>query len=386
MYEVMERTYARVDLDAVKDNLRALRERTGKEILAVVKADAYGHGAEAVSHAVEEIAAGFAVATAEEALSLRKNGIEKPILILGPVPPAALPELVRAEIRLTAFETEQISRMEEEALRAGKNCYYHIKVDTGMGRIGLQPDDTGFETVMSFRQYPHCIPEGIFTHLSCADTDDPGPTRRQLALFREFTERLIHSGMQFPLIHSENSAAGILYPTETFSNLTRAGIAMYGIEPSSDADYSAVSLRPALSLYSEVTFVKTVPAGTPISYGAKFVTERESRIATISIGYADGYPRSLSGKAEVLIRGHRVPLAGRICMDQMMADVSEFPDIREGDPVTLVGKDGEEEITLRELGELSGRFPYEFLCCLQKRIPRVYIENGRINSISSSFL
>ena len=385
MLGTFERTYAKIDLTAIRENLKALKARTGKEILAVVKADGYGHGALYCAKAAEDLVYGFAVATAEEALSLREGGIGKPILILGPVPSASLKELIRAEIRLTVFETEKLALMEQAAVETGKTCYYHIKVDTGMGRIGLFPDDSGFETVRSFREFSHCVPEGIFTHLSCADTEDPEPTFRQLSLFRTFTERLISSGMRFPLIHSENSAAGILYPEEPFSNLTRAGIAMYGIAPSEDADFSEVPLTPALSLYSEVSFVKTVPAGTTVSYGAKFVTERESRIATISIGYADGYPRSLSGKGEVLIRGHRVPVIGRICMDQMMADVTGIPDVTEGDPVTLIGRDGEEEITLRELGALSGRFPYEFLCCLQKRIPRVYFENGVMTGASSSF-
>ena len=369
---VPERTWAGIDLDAARENLRQVRAlyEAPVKTCAVVKADAYGHGAVLVAKALSEDTDFFAVATAAEAFELRENGITKPILVLSPVAEADYSRMIEEEIRVTLFEAEKAKTFSETAAQLGKNGYYHIKVDTGMHRIGLFADENGIAEIQAMEALPMIEAEGIFTHFYASDEEDLAPAQAQLATFTAFVERLKQAGISIPLVHAANSAAAIRMKAAGL-NMLRLGICLYGLPPSLDADFSAVSLKPVMSLYSEVTYVKTIPAGVSLSYGGTYVTTRPTRVATIGTGYADGYARTLSNKADVLIRGKRVPVIGRVCMDQMMADVTDLPDVKEGDRVTLIGKDGEEEITMAELGELSGRFHYEFACCINKRVPRV---------------
>ena len=369
---VPERTWAGIDLNAARENLKSVRAlyETPVKTCAVVKADAYGHGAVPVAKALSEDADFFAVATAAEAFELRENGIRKPILVLSPVAEADYPRMIEEEIRVTLFEKEKAEVFSETARKLGKTGMYHIKVDTGMHRIGLFPDDDGLSEILKMAKLPMIEAEGLFTHFYASDEADTASAEAQLRTFTAFSERIKEAGIRIPITHAANSAAAIRMKAAGLDML-RLGICLYGMPPSLDADFSAVSLKPVMSLYSEVTYVKTVPAGVSLSYGGTFVTKRPTRVATIGTGYADGYARTLSNKADVLIRGKRVPIIGRVCMDQMMADVTDLPEVREGDRVTLIGRDGEEEITMVELGELSGRFHYEFACCINKRVPRI---------------
>ena len=375
-----DRIYAQIDLDAIRENLLSIKAHLNPEmkLCAVVKADGYGHGAEQVAEVTKDLVWGFAVATPDEGILLRKRGIENPILLLGHVKTERYEEMIEHEIRLPLFETEKVKAFSEAALKLGKTGYYHVKVDTGMGRIGLLPDEAGLAAVEEMVQYPGVKAEGIFTHLATADMIENEPALVQNRKFLDFILKLIEKKIVFPIIHSANSAATILFEGLNLS-MSRVGVALYGLCPSDEYDWMATPLKPAMSLYTEVIYTKTLPAGYSIGYGGTFVTQRESRIATLSVGYADGYARSLSNKGEVLIHGRRCPIVGKVCMDQMMVDITDLPDamdVKEGDRVTLIGRDGDECITMEELGKLSGRFNYEFVCDISKRVPRVFMMNG----------
>lgn len=372
-----KRVCAVVDLDAAVENMEHMREKLRPEtrMLAVIKANGYGHGAVQIAKKLDglDYVFGYAVATVEEALQLRRNGLYKPILILGYTFPDCYKELVAQDIRPAVFRADMAKELSEEALRQGKVLKIHIKVDTGMSRIGISPDDTGFGFIRQVMELPGLEIEGIFTHFARADETDKSSAMGQFVRFSAFTERIrAELSLDIPLKHCANSAAIMELP-ETQMDLVRAGIALYGLWPSEEMDRSRISLRPLFRLYSHIVYVKTVPAGTPVSYGGTYVTKKEQRIATIPVGYGDGYPRGLSGKGDVLIRGKRAPVLGRVCMDQFMVDVTDIPEAKEGDLVTLIGRDEKEEITMEELGDISGRFNYELACDLGSRIPRVYM-------------
>ncbi len=372
-----KRVCAVVDLDAAVKNLESMREKLDPEtkMLAVIKANGYGHGAVKLAEKFDylDYVFGYAVATAEEALQLRQSGLRKPILILGYTFPECYEKLVGEDIRPTVFRLDMARELSGEAVRQGKILKIHIKVDTGMSRIGIFPDDTGIAFVRQVMELPGLEIEGVFTHFARADERDKKNALEQFAIFMEFVTRLERElSLRIPLKHCANSAAIMELP-ETQLNLVRAGIAMYGLWPSAEMDREKTVLCPLFSLYSHIVYIKTLPAGRAVSYGGTYVTKKEQRVATIPVGYGDGYPRGLSGKGNVLIRGKRAPILGRVCMDQFMVDVTDIPDAAEGDPVTLIGKDGGEQITMEELGDLSGRFNYELACDLGSRIPRVYI-------------
>ncbi len=370
------RVYAKIDLQAIAYNMKQMKQRIGgdAQLAAVVKTDGYGHGAVPIAQLFEDTdyVWGYAVATLEEAVSLRRAEVKKPVLVLGCIFPDQYEEMVSWEIRPTVYTKEMAEGMSEAAVKLHKTVYFHIKIDTGMGRIGFPVSEESADTIADIEKLPGVELEGMFTHFAKADETDPAFTQEQHEKFVWMQDALERRRLQISCLSCDNSAGIIDFP-EFRHSLVRAGIALYGMYPSDEVDQNAVPLKPALELISHISYVKDVQEGTPISYGGTFVAEKNMRVATIPVGYGDGYPRSLSNKGEVLIRGKRAKILGRICMDQFMADVTDIPDAAFLDPVTLIGRDGEERITVEELGALSGRFHYEFVCCLGKRIPRVYI-------------
>lgn len=382
------RVCAEINLDAAAYNLKNMKNNLEKEtrIIAVVKTDGYGHGAVPIARMAEELDYiwGFAVATIEEAVMLRREGVQKPILVLGFVFPDGYEDAVRYDIRLAVFKLSMARQLSEEAVRQGKTAYLHIKVDTGMGRIGFPDDGDSADVVKEISLLPQVQIEGLFTHFARADEKDKGAARQQLSRYLDFSRMLEERGIEIPMRHCSNTA-GIFDLKEANLDAVRAGISIYGLYPSDEVNKFAVAITPVMSLKSHVAFIKDVGPGTAISYGGTFVAERRMRIATIPVGYGDGYPRSLSNKGYVLIRGRRAPITGRVCMDQFMVDVTDIPDAREGDMVTLIGSEGGQEITMELLGELSGRFNYELACDIGKRVPRRFWRNGKVAATQDYF-
>ncbi len=376
------RVYARIDLDAITYNVEQMKQNlnSNTEIIAVIKADGYGHGAIQIADTLEQVDYiwGFAVATLDEAIVLRTEGVQKPILVLGCVFPDQYLEMLKHDIRMNVYTEEMAESISCMAAKEGLTAYMHIKLDTGMGRLGFDISEESVQAIARISKRENVNMEGIFTHFAKADESDKTFTEKQIREFCWMTERLKERGVTFTYEHCANSAAMIDVREANF-DLARAGISIYGLYPSEEVNKSNVKLRPALALKSHVAFVKDIEAGTPVSYGGTFVADKQMRIATIPVGYADGYPRNLSNTGYVLIRGKRAPILGRVCMDQFMVDVTEIEGASFGDKVTLIGQDGDEIITVEDLSELSGRFNYEFICDLGKRIPRVFVKNGKIS-------
>ena len=376
-----DRIYAAINLDAINHNTEVIKNGLSEhtKILAVVKTDGYGHGAIPIAKELEgkEEIYGFATATAEEAFILRKIGIKKPILVLGYVFPYAYEEIVKREIRIALFRKDTVELLAREAKIQGKKAYIHIKTDTGMNRIGITPDEEGFQFVEEVIKYPEIEIEGIFTHFAKADQKDKEATLKQLDLFLAFAamveERL---GIHIPLKHCANSAAA-LELLQTHLDLVRVGIAMYGLWPSEEIEKWKYPLKPAFSLHSHIIYLKKIGAGEEISYGGTYKTEKETLVATIPVGYGDGFPRSLSNKGFIFIHGKKAPIIGRICMDQFMVDVTHIPGVKEGDKAVLIGEGLEEKITMEEMGILADRFNYELACVIGKRVPRIYYKKEK---------
>lgn len=382
MIEQYKRVYAEVDLDAVHYNMEQMRQKTAPDtrIMGIIKADGYGHGAVQIGRELETLdyVFGYGVATAEEAFILREAGLHKPILVLGYTFPYAYEEMIEKEIRPAVFRYDTLDELNACAERLGKNAKIHIKVDTGMSRIGIRPDESGLQFVKKALSCEALEVEGVFTHFAKADEADKTSAYRQIDLMSQFIDKAeADTGFRIPIKHCSNSA-GILEIREANMDMVRAGITLYGLWPSEEVSRDSISLRPLLSLKSRIVCIKEVDAGGQISYGGIYTAEKNMRVATIPVGYGDGYPRGLSGKGCVLICGKRAPILGRVCMDQFMVGVEEIPEAEEGMEVTLIGKDQDEQITMEEIGALSGRFNYELACNLGKRIPRVYVKNGRI--------
>ena len=378
--EKNNRVKAVISLDAVENNFREMRKNIAEDtkMIAVIKADAYGHGAIPVAHLVEnyDYIWGFATATAEEAINLRKAGIKKPILILGIVFEEYYPELVQYDIRPAVCQREAAVKLSQEAESQGKTVHIHIALDTGMTRIGFADTMESVEEIRKISLLPNLQIEGMFTHFARADEYDRSPAMVQLDRYLKFAELLEKAGVKIPVKHCSNSA-GIIRIPEANLNVVRAGITIYGIYPSSEVERDIVKLTPVMELKSHITYIKNVEPGTAISYGGTFVAPSRLRVATIPVGYADGYPRQLSGKGWVLIHGKKAPILGRVCMDQFMVDVTNIDNVKEGDEVTLLGRDGQEFISIEEIGDLCGRFSYEFACDISPRVPRVYIKDGK---------
>lgn len=374
------RVKATVSLDAVLHNFEAMKNnlKEGTRIIAVIKADGYGHGAIPIARLMEskEYIWGFAVATAEEALELRKAGIAKPILILGYVFPEYYRKLIQEEVRLTVFRWDVACEINEVAAGLGKKAYIHLALDTGMTRIGFLDTRESVETIRKIAESDWLVTEGLFTHFARADETDKAPAYVQLQRYQDFVSWLEETGISIPVKHCSNSA-GILRIPEANLDAVRAGITIYGIYPSLQVERDTVRLQPVMELKSHIAHIKTVEAGVAVSYGGTYVTKGKTVIATIPVGYADGYSRGLSNRGFVLIHGKKAPILGRVCMDQFMVDITEIPEAAMGDEVTLFGENEGAFLSVEELGEISGRFSYEFVCEISKRVPRVYIRHGR---------
>ena len=377
-----QRVYAEINLDAVCYNMEQMHNNlsVNTQMIGVIKTDGYGHGAIQIGRELERMSYvfGYAVATAEEAMILRHAGLEKPILILGYTFPYCYEDLIRYDIRPTVFREDAITELSACARRIGKNAKVHVKVDTGMTRIGIRPGESGIAFVDKVLHTDGIELEGMFTHFARADEADKSSVKEQIRQINSFMSDVEEKlDFHIPIRHCSNSA-GIMELPEANMDVVRAGITLYGLWPSPEVSKDIVDLKPVLSLKSHLVYVKEVEAGIPISYGGTYVTPKKMRIATVPVGYGDGYPRGLSNKGYILIRGRKAPILGRVCMDQFMVSVDDIPDASEGDEVTLIGTDGACQITMEELGELSGRFNYEFACDLGKRIPRIYLKNGQI--------
>lgn len=373
------RVYATVDLDAVEYNMKSMMANLdpGTGIMGVVKADGYGHGAVPVAKAIDEYVCSYGVATIEEAIQLRSHGIVKPILILGVTHESCYRDLVEYEIRPSMFTWGQVKRLSDTAVSMGRSAKLHLVLDTGMSRIGMMPGREYAELIKRMSALPAIDIEGMFTHFARADEADKAYSERQLSLYNGFVEMLEKRSINIPVKHCSNSA-GIIDMKDSNMDVVRAGIAIYGIYPSDQVEMARVSLTPVLEWKSFITYIKRIPAGAAVSYGGTFVADKEMTIATVPVGYGDGYPRNQSGCGSVLICGKRADILGRVCMDQMMVDVTNIPEAGEDNEVTLIGSEGDERISVEEIAGLGGGFHYEILCDIGKRVPRVYVKKGTV--------
>ena len=368
-------TRVKIDLDAIASNMDAIREKAGVPVMAVVKADAYGHGAVQVARLLQDKCAFFCVSSILEAMELRQAGLSTPILILGHTPADAFPTAIREGIRPTIYRLEDALALSKAAQFLELPARFHFAVDTGMSRIGFQVTEEDADICARIASLPGLFAEGLFSHFATADCADLSRAEQQAERFAEFDGMLRRRGVKVPIRHLNNSAGLMNFATPY--EMVRSGIITYGMYPSDEVDPSLLSLRPALQWLSRVTHVKTLPAGREISYGGTYVTKADTVVATIPVGYADGYRRNLSGKFYVLIHGQKAPILGRICMDQMMVDVTHIPGVQVGDRVTLVGTDGEEAITMEQISAQADSFNYEFVCGISRRVPRLYVQGGK---------
>ena len=374
------RVYATVNLDAVASNMRSMRDNLPAStlIMGSVKADGYGHGSVPVAKTIEPYVFGYAVATIDEGIILRRHGINKTILILGVTHESRYEDLLRYDIRTAMFQYEKAKKLSDLALKQGKKAVVHLALDTGMSRIGMKADREHAKEAAAIAALEGIEVEGLFTHFARADETDKSAYEEQYRRYKEFLGYLKELGVKIPIRHCSNSAGIVESLESNHMDMVRAGIAIYGMYPSDEVDHNSVKLTPAMETKSCITYIKEIEAGTAVSYGGTFVADHTMKVATIPVGYGDGYVRSLSGKGDVLIHGKRAAILGRICMDQFMVDVTDIPDVQEDDEVTLLGSDGAECITMEELAEKSGGFHYEMICDIGKRIPRVYLKDGKV--------
>lgn len=369
------RVVAEVDTSAIRHNYRQIRKIIPKhtEIMAIVKADGYGHGAIEVSNILQaEGLNRFAVAIAKEGEELRHSGITSPILVLGYTPKTDIHLLIKNDLTQTIFSYEMAKYISDEAVVLNKTVNIHIKVDTGMGRIGFFASPQSIEEIKKIAELPAINMEGIFTHFSSADEENPHYTKTQWNIFEGFLKELHEVGIDLPIIHAANSA-GIMNHQYAHLNVVRSGIILYGYYPSAYLENRVIKLEPAMSLKSQIVHVKELPEGHYVGYGRKYCTHTKTKIATIPIGYADGYSRRLSNKGRVLIRGEYAPIIGNICMDQFMVDVTHIKDVKVEDEVIIFGKQDEKSIPIEEIAEILGTINYEIMCMIGKRVPRLYI-------------
>ena len=382
MNKMIRPVWAEIDLDAIKYNIDSIKRRVDtKELIAVVKADAYGHGALDVSKTlVENGATKLAVAVITEAMELRHGNINTPIMILGYTPLEFAADLINYDIEQTIFDLEYATKLSEIALNLGKEAKVHVALDTGMGRIGFLINDNSLNEILKISSLKGLEVVGIFTHFATADESDKNYSNKQYKKFTDFNEKLISKGVNILLKHVSNSGAIIDMPN-TYLDGVRAGIVLYGYYPSEDVLKQNLDLKKAITIKTQVAHVKILDKNEYVSYGRKFKTERKSIIATLPIGYADGYSRALTGKAKVIINGKFAPVVGTICMDQCMIDVTDIGNVHVGDEVIVLGNDKDLKFDADDMAKAMGTINYEVLCMIKQRIPRVYIEDGKVKSI-----
>lgn len=373
------RVRADVDLDAIHHNLSLAKSVINKDtqLMAVIKADGYGHGANQIAKYCDDVIDRYAVAIPEEGIDLRKAGFTKPINLLGYTHPTQYEDVINYDLIPAIFTLDMAKTLSQKALSMNKTVKIHIKLDTGMSRIGFADNEKSVDVIKEISLLPNLEVDGIFSHFARADEKDKSVARSQFERFTNFVNKLKSEGLKIPNCHISNSAA-IMELSDMNLQIVRSGIITYGLYPSEEMDKENFKIIPAMELKSQVSFVKTLKAGTPVGYGGTYVTDKETVIATIPVGYADGYPRSLSNKGRVIIKGQSAPIVGRVCMDQFMVDVTCIEGVKQGDEVTLMGKEGEEFISCEELSGLAGSFNYEFVCNISKRVPRVYYKDGKI--------
>ena len=370
-----ERVCAYIDLNNLRHNIEEIhRCNPNADIMCVIKADAYGHGSIEFAKILEEYdyVYGFAVATSDEGIELRINGISKPILVLGYTFKSSYHSMITYSIMPTIISYDMAKDFDDECKKMGCSINVHIKIDTGMGRIGFRDNEDDLNEISRINELSNIKLQGIFTHFAKADEKDLSYARKQLDTFHDVINKLSDKGICFGIIHAANSASIIQFKEASF-DMVRAGIILYGLWPSDEVSH-LVDIRPIMSIKSHVVYVKEIEKGDSISYGGTFIAPERMKVATIPVGYGDGYSRGLSNKGYVLINGHKADIIGRVCMDQFMVDVTGI-DVNVLDEVTLLGTEGDYTITMEELGDMSGRFNYEFACDIGKRIPRVYVQD-----------
>ena len=376
--DTYHRVEADVDLSAIRRNIETMKACIPKEkkLLAVIKANAYGHGAIQVAEVLDDLADYYGVACIDEALELRNAGIVKPILILGYTDDSQFEKLVKNDITQTVYLYEQAKTLSDIAGRLSMVGKIHIKLDTGMNRIGYQCNADSVSEIVKISRLPNLNVEGVFTHYFKADSVDKTSAMEQLSKYTKMLELLEEKGVHFSIRHISNSAGIMEMPNDTY-DMVRSGISTYGLYPSEEMDKKACVLNPAMSFKSHITNVKMVSAGETVGYGGTYTLPCDKRIATVGVGYADGYPRALSNKGRVLVRGESAPIVGRVCMDQIMIDVNDIDGVSVGDEVVLFGRQGDNMIPVEEPADMSCSFNYEFVCDINRRVPRVFFRDGR---------
>ncbi len=387
--DFIKRTWAEIDLDALDYNIKSIKSKMAPKhkVMGIVKADAYGHGDGFVARKLQ--AGGFdwfGVSNIEEAMSLRNEGITKPILVLSFTPASCVEIMNTQNITNAIVGMEHAVALQEAAAAAGVVIEGHIKLDTGMTRVGFQTDEANFEQslkdIIAVSEMPNVKITGIFTHHAVADSytgDHPDFTKMQFDRFDKMVAALEEAGVNVGLRHCANSATTIAY-AERHIDMCRSGIITYGMLPSGE-NAGMIDLKPLMTVKTTVGLVKKVPAGSQVSYGRTYTAETERVLATVPIGYADGYSRALSSKAQMIVNGHYAPVVGRVCMDQLMIDVTDIPDVKMGTEVIVVGTDGDKHVTFDDLAAILGTINYELPCVITKRVPRIYKENGEIVGI-----
>lgn len=372
--------WAEINLDNLSHNIKEIKKRVGKDtlVMAVIKANGYGHGSiETAKTFLKDGADRVAVSLLSEGVELRKGKIKSPIMLLNYTPEYEFDQVIENNLIQSIFSLEDAKALSKRAVALKKQAIIHIKIDTGMGRVGFLPKEKSIEDIMEIYELPNIEVEGIFTHFSTADELDKTYTQEQFAKFQWVVEELEKNNINIPIKHVSNSAAIIDFP-EYNLDMVRPGIMLYGYYPSEQVNKENIALKPAMKLKANISHIKEVPVDTGISYGKVFTTERNSVIATIPIGYADGYPRGLTGKGEVTINNRRVPIVGRICMDQLMIDVTGIEKIKVGQEVVLFGYGSESYMSVEELAEAFNTINYELLTMVGRRVPRLYMKNGRV--------
>lgn len=379
MIKDLRPVWVEINLDKLAHNMREVKRvvKPGTLVTAVIKADGYGHGAVQIGKTLLENGADrFAVATLSEAIQLRKNYKDVPILILGYTPDESAEDVIRFNITQTVYSYDQARVFSEKAQKLCKTVSLHIKIDTGMSRLGMQADEETIEQIKKISKLPNVFIEGIFTHFAVADEKDKNFTYEQVKKFNYVCDSLEKEGVKIPIKHVSNSAAIIDLPDFNY-NMVRAGIMLYGLYPSDEVNKGNINLKEVMSLKARVSHVKELEAGRGISYGLIYKTNKKSKIATLPLGYADGFTRLLTGKAQAIVKGKKVSVVGRICMDQCMIDVTGL-DVNRGDEVILFGSDDENTISIDDLANKLGTINYEIVCMISKRVPRLYVKNGKI--------